>query len=78
MKRLEQKTNRKALHLAQVLQMGLRETNPSRYQPLPEKKYVDGMKLKGNRGKKALMIAGLIGVAIAAIYIINKKNKQQA
>ncbi len=73
---IEQETNRKAMHLAQVLQMGLRESNPSVYMPLPEKKYVDGMKLKdSSKKKKALMLAGMAGVAIAIIYIINKKNK---
>jgi Fe-S oxidoreductase len=73
---IEQETDRKALHLAQVLQMGLRENNPSVYMPLPEKKYVDGMKLKDQRKKKnALIIVCLISVAITAAYIINKKNK---
>ncbi len=71
---IEQETNRKALHLAQVLQMGLRENNPSVYMPLPEKKYVDGMKLKdSNKNKKLLMAAGIIGMAIASVYIISKK-----
>ena len=52
---IEQETNRKALHLAQVLQMGLHENNPSVYMPLPEKKYVDGMKLKdANKKTKPL------------------------
>jgi hypothetical protein len=70
---IEQETDRKALHLAQVLQMGLRENNLSVHMPLPEKKYVDGMKLKDHRKKNVLMITALIGVAIASAYIINKK-----
>ena len=73
---IEQETSRKAMHLAQVLQMGLRESNPSVYMPLPEKKYVDGMKLKDNhKKKKVMMLAGIVGIAIATMYIINKKNK---
>ena len=58
---IEQETNRKALHLAQVLQMGLHENNPSVYMPLPEKKYVDGMKLKdSNKNRKMLMAQALL------------------
>jgi FAD/FMN-containing dehydrogenase/Fe-S oxidoreductase len=73
---IEQETDRKALHLAQVLQMGLRDRNPSVYLPLPEKKYVDDMKLKyPSKKKKTLLFAGIVGVAIAMLYVINKKNK---
>ncbi len=73
---IEQETDRRAMHLAQVLQMGLRENNPSVYMPLPEKKYVDGMKLKDtSKKKKALILAGIVGIAIAMLYIINKKSK---
>ncbi len=73
---IEQETDRKAMHLAQVLQMGLRETNPSVYMPLPEKKYIDSMKLKdASKKRKALWLAGIVGVTVATMYIINKKNK---
>jgi hypothetical protein len=73
---IEQETNRKAMHLAQVLQMGLHENNPSVYMPLPEKKYVDGMKLKdSHKNKKMLIAAGIVGMVIATVYIISKKNK---
>ncbi len=69
---IEQETNRKALHLAQVLQMGLREDNPSVYMPLPEKKYVDGMTLKDS-GKK-WFIAGIAIAAVAMAYLFNNKK----
>ncbi len=73
---IEQETNRKGMHLAQVLQMGLRAQSPSVYEPLPEKKYVDGMKLKDSGKKKKMMIAAaIIGIAFAAVYIITQKRK---
>jgi Fe-S oxidoreductase len=73
---IEQETNRKAMHLAQVLQMGLREDNPSVYMPLPEKKYVDGMKLKDSHKKKKMMVAaGIVGMVIATVYIIRRYKK---
>jgi hypothetical protein len=54
--------------------MGLHETNPSVYMPLPEKKYVDGMKLRdANKSKKMMIAAGIIGMAIASVYIVSKK-----
>ena len=56
--------------------MGLHENNPSVYMPLPEKKYVDGMKLKdSHKNKKMLIAAGIVGMVIATVYIISKKNK---
>ena len=71
---IEQQTNRKGIHLAQVLQMGLRENNPSVYQPLPEKKYVDGMKLKDPHKKRKIIItAAIAGMAVATFVLINKK-----
>jgi Fe-S oxidoreductase len=72
---IAQETNRQAMHLAQVLQMGLHEKDSSP-QSLPEKKYVDGMKLKNPNKKRNMMIAtGIVGMVIATAYIINKKNK---
>ena len=73
---IEQETNRKALHLAQVLQMGLRESNPSVYMPLPEKKYVDGMKLKDpNKKKDDDCCRNYWNVIAVSLFIINKKDK---
>ncbi|HVX27283.1 MAG TPA: FAD-binding and (Fe-S)-binding domain-containing protein [Parafilimonas sp.] len=73
---IEQETDRKALHLAQVLQMGLRENNPSKYLPLPEKKYVDGMKLKDpNKKRKMMIAAGIAAFAVATLVVLNKKTK---
>jgi FAD/FMN-containing dehydrogenase/Fe-S oxidoreductase len=42
---IEQETNRKGLHLAQVLQMAIREKGKNSSDEYPEKLYVDGMKL---------------------------------
>jgi hypothetical protein len=56
--------------------MGLREDNPSLYMPLPEKKYVDGMKLKDSHKKKKMMVAaGIVGMVIATVYIIRRYKK---
>jgi Fe-S oxidoreductase len=72
---IEQETNRKALHLAQVLQMGLHENNPSVYMPLAEKKYVDGMKLKDPHKKnKTLITLAIISVAVTAILFYKNKK----
>jgi hypothetical protein len=71
---IEQETNRKALHLAQVLQMGLHENNPSVYMPLPERKYVDGMKLKNPNKKRKILITCIVGMAIVTALVISKKG----
>lgn len=74
---IQQETNRKAMHLAQVLQMGLHENDPSAYMSFAEKKYVDGMALKdSSKKKKFIIIASVIGTAIAAFYIIRKSNRK--
>jgi FAD/FMN-containing dehydrogenase/Fe-S oxidoreductase len=75
---IEQETNRKGMHLAQVLQMALREQKGEKSEALPEKKYVDGMKLEGSTTISNLAkVASIIGVAFTA-YAITKniiKNK---
>ena len=72
---IEQETDRKGLHLAQVLQMALREEKNYYPQPYPEKKYVDGMKLK-DKSKTIRNLIGLasIAIAITAIYYYKKKK----
>ena len=42
---IEQETDRKGMHLAQVIQMGMREQTDDNTESFPEKKYVDEMKL---------------------------------
>ena len=71
---IEQETNRKGLHLAQVLQMALREENNFYPRPYPEKKYVDEMKLKNpQKPTKILVIAGVAVVVFVTFFIIRKK-----
>ncbi|MGN6617494.1 MAG: FAD-binding and (Fe-S)-binding domain-containing protein [Ilyomonas sp.] len=74
---IEQETDRKGMHLAQVLQMALREKNGSpKTSAYPEKKYVDGMKLKDpSSNKKLLAFGAAILLGTAAIILI--KNKKQ-
>ncbi len=73
---IEQETNRKGMHLAQVLQMGLRESDPSVYLQFPEKKYVDGMRLKDPGKKKKVMVFGAMAlIAIAGIYLVKQRGK---
>ncbi len=61
---IEQLTNRKALHSAQVLQMALREKESPDNMDYPEKKYVDGMKLKSTR---LIVKRAAVLLAVAAI-----------
>ncbi|HEY4289840.1 MAG TPA: FAD-binding and (Fe-S)-binding domain-containing protein [Puia sp.] len=71
---IEQETDRKGLHLAQVLQMALREGAAAAPQPYPEKVYVDKMKLKGTpRPEKALVAIAAAGVVFLLFRWIRKK-----
>lgn len=73
---IEQQTDRKALHLAQVLQMGLRRQQNIPHRP--EKKYVDGITLK-KPAPGAAKVAVLAGLAVLActvsIVALLNKNK---
>jgi len=43
--------------------------------PFPEKKYIDGMKLKdSNKNKKIMVTAEVIGEAIGMFYFIKRNN----
>ncbi|MGZ3846918.1 MAG: FAD-binding oxidoreductase, partial [Flavisolibacter sp.] len=74
---IEQETERKGMHLAQVLQMALRETNGHQTDLLPEKRYVDAMALKNpKKTRNRLLVLGFIAIGIAAIVLLkSKKNK---
>lgn len=74
---IEQETNRKGMHLAQVIQMALHEQKGEKTGELPEKKYVDGMKLKSPHKKRNLLIAAAcLGLGIS-IVVIQKMPKQK-
>lgn len=70
---IEQETDRKAMHLAQVLQMALHENNGIK---LPEKKYVDGMALKNaHKTRNNLLLLGAVALAITTLMLLkNKRN----
>lgn len=74
---IEQETDRKGLHLAQVIQMALHDQQGDKTGALPEKKWVDGMELKNPKRKRNLLIAAacLTAGIIACKIIINLKNK---
>jgi len=72
---IAQETDRKAMHLAQVLQMALHEKNVRRSTALPEKKYVDEMKLKDPRKvRNTIIIAGAFIAAFAAIRMMKRSK----
>ncbi|MGN6400622.1 MAG: (Fe-S)-binding protein, partial [Flavisolibacter sp.] len=72
---IEQETDRKGLHLAQVLQMALREKNGYKTDLLPEKKYVDGMQLKDpHKTRNRLLLLGAIGLGWTVYSLMKKRN----
>ena len=71
---IEQETDRKGLHLAQVLQMALREKDSHYPTPYPERKYVDEMKLKDPRKTaKAVVKLAVAGITLVTLILITKK-----
>lgn len=68
---IEHGTDRKALHVAQLLQMSLRQNESRR--PYPERKYVDGMKLRDKHS--ILRLATAITVfSITALTVLAFKR----
>ncbi len=63
---IEQTTERRALHLAQVLQMALREGRTGPPGALPERDYVGDYRGERSRGLLAGLVAGLGAAALAA------------
>ena len=75
---IEQGTNRQGMHIAQVLQMALREQNGSpKTSAYPEKKYVEDMKLIGKAIKKERLVVaiGVISV-VAGAFLVGKFRKR--
>ena len=73
---IAQLTNRKGLHLSQVMQMALREQGKETASEYPEKIYVDGMALSNpHKNKKRWIAAGLL-IAGVAIYLLVKNKKE--
>ncbi|HVS91164.1 MAG TPA: FAD-binding and (Fe-S)-binding domain-containing protein [Mucilaginibacter sp.] len=74
---IEQETERKGLHIAQVLQMAIHKEKTDLI--YPEKKYVDGAKLKpqatnnGNKLKLAAVGAGVLIGVLAVSFFIKRK-----
>jgi Fe-S oxidoreductase len=69
---IDQETNRKAMHLAQVLQMGLHENRAMQF---PERKYVDGMALKDpHKTRNNLLLLGVVGLGITAVMLLKKRK----
>jgi FAD/FMN-containing dehydrogenase/Fe-S oxidoreductase len=73
---IEQETDRKGMHLAQVIQMALREKDGYQTDLLPEREYVDAMALKSPyKTKNTLLLLGAAVLGIAAFILIkNRRN----
>lgn len=75
---IEQLTNRKGMHTAQVLQMALHQNGQSSYdEDYPEKKYVDGMKLHstGLAVKRAVVVLSVMGLIAFGCVVMSKKRE---
>ncbi len=72
---IEQETNRKGMHLAQVLQMALHQNDNEDENAKPETKYVDGMKLK-NESKSVSIVVSLLAftLVLGASLFFSRKN----
>jgi FAD/FMN-containing dehydrogenase/Fe-S oxidoreductase len=74
---IEQLTNRKGLHTAQVLQMALHENGKSDEASInyPEKKYIDAMELNSPRLfiKRTVIAFSLIGIVSVGYLLLSKK-----
>jgi hypothetical protein len=79
---IEQLTNRKGMHTAQVLQMALHENQEAdaagKQTNFPEKKYVDGMKLHSRALAVKRVVGFLTVTSLLAVGILLLKNKKQA
>jgi FAD/FMN-containing dehydrogenase/Fe-S oxidoreductase len=74
---IEQKTDRKGMHLAQVIQMALREKDGYKTDLLPEKRYVDAMALKNpNKTRNRLLMLGVLALGVA-VFMMVKNSKDE-
>jgi FAD/FMN-containing dehydrogenase/Fe-S oxidoreductase len=74
---IEQETDRKGMHLAQVIQMALREKEGDKTVRLPEKKYVDGMALKNpHTVRNNLLTLGALALGVGALMLL--KNRRES
>ncbi len=73
---IEQETDRKGLHLAQVIQMALREEQGEKTSAYPERRYVDAMALKNpHRTRNYAIAAGFVAAGIIAFKLISNLKK---
>jgi len=73
---IEQETERKGMHLAQVIQMALREKDGYKTDSFPEKKYVDAMALKNpHKTRNNLLLFGAIVLGIAVFMALKKQKR---
>jgi len=73
---IAQSTNREAMHLAQVLQMALREGAAGLPGDHPEQRYIEPKPLLGDKGWKVLGIAGAIG-AFAGLVALSRRWRRR-
>ena len=71
---IEQNTDRKALHLAQVLDMAI---NEKIYEPYPAKKYLKKTKIKATKKQKVLRSMVVAGIATVVVLCILRKKKNK-
>jgi Fe-S oxidoreductase len=72
---IDQQTQRKGMHLAQVIQMALREKDGYKTDLLPEKKYVDAMALKNpHKTRNHLLFLGALTLTAAALVFLKTRK----
>jgi FAD/FMN-containing dehydrogenase/Fe-S oxidoreductase len=72
---IEQETERKGMHLAQVIQMALRERDGYQTNQFPEKKYVDAMALKNpHRTRNTILLLGGAVIGVAALLLLKNRR----
>lgn len=75
---IDQETDRKGLHIAQVLQMALREgENAEKNEKYPEWRYTDEMKLEKSKKQKRIELAIGVGIAVLGTVILTSMFKKK-
>jgi len=68
---IDQETDRKGLHIAQVLQMALREGEQAdKQEKYPEWRYIDDMKLEKSKKQKRKEVAIVAGLAVLGALLV--------